>query len=219
MNKIASKRIFESVGIPTPRFEIINADNDLVSEAEKILGSIGLPLVTKPVNEGSSLGVTIVRKAKDLVDTIRGLVTEFGGGFAERFIDGMNCTVGILGWGAGTRALPILELVPKREFYDYEAKYQKGMTEFIIPARLPPSVYKRTQEVALRAHHSLGCHGFSRVDIMVDQNGTPWVHDVNTIPGLTDLSDLPAEAEACGISYDEMILEILESALHREDAP
>jgi D-alanine-D-alanine ligase len=124
----------------------------------------------------------------------------------------MSVTVGILGWDDNIRALPILELVPKKEFYDYEAKYTAGMTEFVIPARLDKDVYKHVQQVAIKAHTSLGCYGFSRVDIIVDDKGVPYVHDVNTIPGLTDVSDLPACAAADGMSYDELIFEMLCSA-------
>jgi len=119
-----------------------------------------------------------------------------------------------LGTNENLRALPVLELVPKREFYDYEAKYTKGMTEFIIPAQLSPELTAKVQEVGLLAHRALGCHGMLRVDIMIDlAEEQPYVTDVNTIPGLTDLSDLPAEAEADGMTYDELILEIFSSAI------
>jgi D-alanine-D-alanine ligase len=134
---------------------------------------------------------------------------------AERFIQGMNVTVGILGCGSKARALPVLELVPKNEFYDYQAKYTGGMTEFHVPARLPGSIYAKTQQVTLKAHQALGCHGWSRVDAIVDRSGTVYVLEVNTSPGMTDLSDLPAEAKAEGLEYDHLVLEILDSARKR----
>jgi len=123
--------------------------------------------------------------------------------------------VGVLGSGAGCRALPVLELVPKNEFYDYQAKYTPGMTEFHVPARLPGAVYRKVQETAVAAHRTLDCRGWSRVDAIVDRAGTPFVLEVNTLPGMTDLSDLPAEAAAEGMSYDQLALEILDSALTR----
>jgi D-alanine-D-alanine ligase len=121
----------------------------------------------------------------------------------------------LLGIEENRRALPVLELVPKREFYDYEAKYTEGMTEFIIPARLSDSLTEQVQEVALKTHQAIGCWGVSRVDMLVDTDGQPYVMEINTLPGLTDLSDLPAQAAAAGISYDELIYEILASAQTR----
>jgi D-alanine-D-alanine ligase len=213
MDKVASKRIFDACGIPTPKYYTFNSNNGLSRECEEILKNFDLPVVAKPTSEGSSIGVTIIKEGKDIFNVIESLIAEFKDAFIEEFIAGTEVTVGILGCGDDTQALPILELVSKNEFYDYEAKYTKGMTEFIIPARLPKQVYDKTQEVALKAHLALGCHGFSRVDIMVGKTGIPYVHDVNTIPGLTDLSDLPACAKAVGINYDELIMKMLYSSI------
>jgi D-alanine-D-alanine ligase len=213
MNKVASKRIFDALNIPTPKYVVINQFEDLGRQAEKIRGRFPLPLVVKPVAEGSSLGVTIVKSGEELEPVIRKTVERFGEVFVEEHIHGTEVTVGILGVGASVQALPILELVPKSEFYDFEAKYTKGQTEFVIPARLPKLLYEEAQRTALAAHHALGCHGVSRVDIIVSPDGVPFVHDVNTIPGMTELSDLPAEAQVAGISYDELVVRILESAL------
>ena len=124
----------------------------------------------------------------------------------------MEITVGIVGVGAGVRALPVLELVPQNEFYDYEAKYTDGMTAFFLPARLTDDVTAEVKSMALRAHAALGCHGVSRVDMIVTPDGHPFITEINTLPGLTDLSDLPAQARTAGVSYDELILEILNSA-------
>lgn len=215
MNKVASKRIFEAGGIPTPPFKPIEEKERVDEECGWILKEMGLPLVAKPVAEGSSLGVEIVRRAEDLIEIVNRIIQTYGDAFVEKFIQGHQVTVGILGVGKETQALPILELIPKREFYDYKAKYTKGLTDFIIPAPLKENVYEETQRVALKAHQILGCHGFSRVDIIVGEDDVPYVHDVNTIPGLTETSDLPAQARASGISYDELILRMLESAIRR----
>jgi D-alanine-D-alanine ligase len=109
----------------------------------------------------------------------------------------------------------VLELVPKREFYDYEAKYTKGMTDLICPARIPEEAAGRAQEVAVRAHKACGCHGLSRVDMHHDSQGRVWVHEINSVPGLTETSDVPAEARAAGMDYGDLVEEILESALVR----
>jgi D-alanine-D-alanine ligase len=212
MNKIASKRVWQAVGIPTPKYLHIDASNGLKSEIEKIRKSFPMPLVVKPVSEGSSLGVSIVKNEKELDDVIARTVKEFDDVFVEEFIKGQEVTVGILGKGKDVQALPILELAPKNEFYDFQAKYTAGMTDFILPARLSKPVYELTQRIALQAHKAVGAYGFSRVDIIVSPDHTPYVHEINTIPGMTDRSDLPAEAAHAGISFDDLVIRILESA-------
>jgi D-alanine-D-alanine ligase len=212
MHKGYSKKIFREQGIPTPEFIWADGNTDPAQSAQQAVDELGLPLIVKPLEEGSSIGVSIVKNQKDAVATFKKMHRKYGGLIAERFISGMNITTGILGCGKKVRALPILELVPKNEFYDFQAKYTKGMTEFIIPARLPGSLYRKAQETALAAHNALGCRGWSRVDAIVDRAGTSYILEVNTLPGMTDLSDLPAEAKVAGISYDEVVLEILDSA-------
>ena len=212
MHKGYSKKIFKEQGIPTPEFLWIDRGDDPARSAQQAQEELGLPLIIKPLEEGSSIGVSIVKNHREAVSGFKKLHRKYGGLIAERFISGMNITTGILGNGQKAKALPILELVPKNEFYDFQAKYTKGMTEFIIPARLPGSLYRRAQETALAAHHTLGCHGWSPVDGIVDRAGTPYILEVNTLPGMTDLSDLPAEAKVAGISYDEVVLTILNSA-------
>ncbi len=212
MNKVASKRIFQAMGIPTPQYLSIDGNRSITDQCEKIRRIFPFPLVVKPTSEGSSLGVSIVKEDEDLEKVVSETVEKFKDVFIEEYIKGKEVTVGILGRGEDLAALPVLELKPKAEFYDYKAKYSKGGTEFILPARLPKNLYKHTQEVALRAHRSVGCYGVSRVDIIVSGNHTPYVHEVNTIPGMTDASDLPAEAQCAGISFDELVVKILESA-------
>jgi D-alanine-D-alanine ligase len=171
------------------------------------------PLVVKPHSEGSSLGVTIVKDPAKLESIVAGTVKKFKNVFIEEFIKGKEVTVGVIGVGKDITALPILELRPKNEFYDFEAKYSDGGTEFILPAKLPKDLYKDVQNMALKAHKALGCHGVSRVDMIIPKDHTIYVHEVNTIPGMTDKSDLPAEAANAGISFDELVVRILESAL------
>jgi D-alanine-D-alanine ligase len=211
MNKLASKRVFDALGIPTPRYIEIDAASDVKKEAKRIWKTFPSPFVLKPTSEGSSLGVVLVKKEDDFEEILERSVAEFKDVFVEEYVKGKEVTVGILGTGKDLLPLPVLELVPRNEFYDYHAKYTAGMTEFVLPAKLSRPVYKKTQEVALAAHRALGCYGVSRVDIIV-KDQVPYVHDVNTIPGMTDRSDLPAEAAHCGISFDELVVRILESA-------
>jgi D-alanine-D-alanine ligase len=215
MHKIYSKKIFQQEGIATPEYCWIKPDEDPKQGAQEAIDLLDLPLVIKPPEEGSSLGVTIAKSESQAVKDIAAVHKKYGQVMAERFIEGMNVTVGMLGCGPAARALPVLELVPKNEFYDYHAKYTSGMTEFHVPARLPGNLYKKTQQATLAAHHALGCHGWSRVDAIVDRSGTVYILEVNTAPGMTDLSDLPAEAKADGLEYDQVVLEILDSARRR----
>ena len=212
MNKLAAKRIFDAVGIPTPRYMEINARTDIAAQAEKIKRIFPFPLVVKPVSEGSSLGVSIIKKEDDLERTLAKTVKEYKDIFVEEFIKGREVTVGVIGKDEGLQALPVLELVPRKDFYDFEAKYTSGLTQFILPARLPKPLYEKVQATALQAHEALGCYGVSRVDIIVSADHIPYVHEVNSIPGMTEHSDLPAEAAHAGITFDELVVKILESS-------
>lgn len=212
MNKLAAKRIFDAVGIPTPRFIEINSRTDIAAQADRIKRIFPFPLVVKPVSEGSSLGVSIIKKEDDLERTLVKAIKEYQDIFVEEYIKGKEVTVGIIGRDEDLQALPVLELVPRKDFYDFEAKYTSGMTQFILPARLPGPLYEKVQATALKAHLALGCYGVSRADIIVSQDHVPYVHEVNSIPGMTEHSDLPAEAAHAGITFDELVVKILASA-------
>lgn len=212
LNKAYSKMIFQVSSIRTPDYCLIGKDENSQGAEKKVLEKVGIPLVLKPTTEGSSIGVKFIRSEQSLRENLGNHQREFGNLIAERLKEGMCATVGILGCSKETRALPVLELVPEGEFYDYKAKYTEGMTEFIIPARLKDAVYEETQELALQSHHALGCHGFSRVDMVIEKNEVPFVLEVNSIPGMMHLSDLPAEAKHEGMDYDDLIIEILKSA-------
>ena len=216
MNKVMTKRVLSTTNIPTPSYLAVDSEADLVEPCDEAADRLGLPLVIKPTSEGSSIGVSIVKEISELKRIAHKTQYDFGDIFFEQYIQGKEITVGLLGVKQDLRALPVLELVPKRDFYDYEAKYTEGMTEFILPARISDPLTKRVQEIAVNTHKAIGCWGASRVDMLVDADGEPYVMELNTLPGLTELSDLPAQAEASGISYEELILEILASAAKRE---
>ncbi len=207
MDKIISKYIFESRGIPTPPYYY-----EKEIDVDKIIEKLSLPVVIKPRAEGSSVGVFIVENRAELVKKIKTIRNKYPDIFFEKYIPGMMATCGIL----NEVPLPILEIVPrKKKFYDYKSKYTKGMTEYIVPARIPEEQYKKTQAIALAAHQAIGAYGFSRVDFVFDFDHTPYVLEVNTIPGLLPESNLPLEARAIGLNYDELIFEILKTALIR----
>ncbi|MFA4858945.1 MAG: D-alanine--D-alanine ligase [Candidatus Margulisiibacteriota bacterium] len=212
MDKVAAKKIFLASNIATPKFMTVDPHNLNGSTAE-IIRTLTFPIVVKPHSEGSSLGVTVVKTPADLARVISETQKKYTDVFVEEFIAGTEVTVGIIGCGQNLRALPILELLPKNEFYDFESKYTPGMTDFVLPARLPEKIYKETQQIALRAHLALGCRGVSRVDILVKGGREPYVTEINSSPGMTDQSDLPAEAREAGMTFDQLVLEILQSAL------
>lgn len=217
MNKLQTKRIFKSLGLPTPKsISLRNSHKiNLSASKETILREIGFPLVVKPNDEGSSIGVEIVSEEAQLEKALENS-KEFGNLLIEEYIPGKAVTVGILGTGSESFPLPILELrVKSRKFYDYEAKYTEGLTEFVIPAEIPKETTKRLQDSAIKAHRALECKGFSRVDAVVGKDGEFYLLEVNTIPGMTEISDLPAEAKAINISYDEVVLWLLKSAYEK----
>ena len=210
MDKIITKRLFEYAQIPKPDYVYVPKNESIIKSVQLIKKKLRFPVILKPCTEGSSVGCVIIDKPRMLFKEIEKARRKFGDIFVERFIDGMIATVGII----GQRVLPILELVPKRQrFYDFKAKYTKGETEFIVPARLPKKLYHNIQELALKAHNIIGAKGFSRVDMMI-YNNKPYFLEVNTLPGMTELSDLPIQAKSVGISYDKLVLEILKSVFN-----
>jgi len=215
LDKVRTKQLLRGVGLPTPDYVWTDAPSDGPRVADEALRDLGLPSVVKPVREGSSLGVTVAHSEDELRAAVGEVLTEYGNVLVEAFCDGTEITVGILGYGSARRALPVLELVPHTEFYDYQAKYTKGLTELVCPARIPDAAARQAQQVALRAHEACDCHGLSRVDMHHDSQGRLWVHEINSVPGLTETSDVPAEARAAGLSYEELIEEILKSAVPR----
>ncbi len=215
MNKVQTKRLLQAAGLPTPDFIYIDSGDQLPPSAAKALSILGLPVVTKPISEGSSVGVSIPKTDQELRQALEQLIEDYGEALIEKFVDGTEITVGMLGVGPRLRALPVLELVPHKEFYDYQAKYTEGMTELIAPARISAAHTAEAQQAALAAHKLLGLCGISRVDMHLDSQGQVWIHELNSVPGLTELSDVPAAAKADGMSYDQVILEILASATTR----
>ena len=213
MNKVATKKIVRHGGVPTPDFYELGDTEDAAEAARRAEALLGLPVMVKPVEEGSSLGVTKCADVAQMAEAFREGRPRFGRMFAEGFVSGVEITVGVVQRGDTLDVLPILELVPKNEFYDYEAKYTEGMTEFILPARLSTAVGAEVARLSVASFRSVGCRGYARVDFMVASDDTPYFTELNTLPGMTDLSDLPAQAKAAGITYEQLVETILHSAV------
>ena len=210
MDKWRTKLVWQSSGIPTPRSELLSRDSDMHAVATRL----GLPLMVKPANEGSSIGMTKVKTASALAEAYALAANYDRVVIAEAFIDGVELTAGIL----GDKPLPLIKLETPREFYDYEAKYQANDTRYLIPCGLPPDAERIVQDEALFAFQALGCRGWGRVDVMLDRSGKPYFLEVNTLPGMTDHSLVPMAARHAGLSFEDLCLRILELARLEEGA-
>jgi D-alanine-D-alanine ligase len=204
MDKLRTKLLWRACGIPTPDAEVLDANADFKAVAARL----GTPLMVKPVNEGSSIGMSKVHAAGALEEAYALAVNYDRMVLAEKFIEGAELTAGIL----GDEALPLIRLETPREFYDYQAKYIADDTRYLIPSGLPPAREREIQALCLKAFRALGCSGWGRVDLMLDAAGDPWLLEVNTAPGMTDHSLVPMAARAAGLSYEDLCMKILEGA-------
>lgn len=210
MDKIASRKILAGEGLRVPKYKTV--DKISYNTDWKIGNNLCLPLVIKPATHGSSIGLSIIDKEEDLK---KGVVLAFRFDeniIIEEYIKGRELTVGIL----DDEALPVIEIIPKRAFFDFQAKYQPGLTDYIVPAQLDREITKKVKTLALSAHKLLGCFGCSRVDMILDTNNLPFVLEVNTIPGLTLTSLLPKAAKILGIEFDELCLKLIKLAYEKE---
>lgn len=203
MHKGVSKKIFESYGIPTPDFTIVDS-----ADIDRQTVSFPVPCVVKPADGGSAIGVNIVKKKSDLKRALRNSAKYSSQVLIEKWVKGTEVTASVL----GTEVLPLIEIIPKTSFYDFRAKYEKGMSDHIIPAGISPSAANCVRDTALKVHRALRCRGFSRVDFIVDNSDKPWVLELNSIPGMTQTSLFPEAARAAGLSFSEMLLEIIRSS-------
>jgi D-alanine-D-alanine ligase len=211
MDKPRSKETFSARGIPVPR-AVFRRDEEIPAFCDRARSDLGLPLVLKPCDQGSSLGVRILREEVELVPAAEAILSQFRSVFAEEYIPGRELTVGILRIDGEEKALPAVEILPTKTFFDYEAKYTEGASELVAPAPLPARTAARVAETALLAHRTLSCYGFSRVDLRLAEDGTPYVLEVNTLPGMTEHSLLPRAAEAAGIPLSCLVDRMLASA-------
>ena len=204
MDKVRTKRMWQAEDLPTAPYQVLDKDTDFNAAAKKL----GVPLFVKPASEGSSVGMSKVKRAGDLEEAFALAVNYDPVVIAEKFIDGPELTVAIV----GERVLPVIKIETPREFYDYEAKYIANDTRYLIPSGLPAAKEKQLQALALKAFQSLGCRGWARVDVMLDKRGRAYLLEINTSPGMTDHSLVPMAAKAVGISYEDLCVRILEMA-------
>jgi len=208
MDKVLTKTLLAQSGMPVPR-GFVRAQHD---RRKPLPGGFTLPLVVKPVSQGSTLGITIVRQARHLQKALDAAFVYGPVALMEEYIGGREVTVGIL----NDRPLPVVEIIPRGGFYDFAAKYTPGASVYKAPAPLPGRTATRLQALALQAHRRLGCRGATRVDFRLDRTGRPFILELNTVPGMTETSLLPMAAKAAGLSYEDMVEAILESAIARE---
>jgi len=224
MDKVVAKHELRAAGLPTPdfyafsqaAFEELGAGRALPALEERL----DFPIVVKPAAQGSALGIKFARTAADVPGAIVAAFSYDTKVLLERYVQGRELAVSVIDGPDGPEALPVVEAIPHEEdFYDFEARYEIGRTRFVCPADLSPELTARAQELALAAYATLGCSGFARVDLLLeDGSGELALLEANAIPGLTDTSLLPLAAEAAGISFEDLIARIVELAVARAPA-
>lgn len=210
MDKLRSRQLFAERGLRVPACLVTHRHDPRPADAGDV--PFPLPWVIKPVHQGSSIGLSIIDCA-DMLGAALACAFSFDQSvLVEEYVPGRELTVGIL----GDRALPVVEIVSRNRFFDYQAKYQSGLTEYIVPARLDERTAERVRQAALEAHRALGCAGYSRVDLILDETGQPRILELNSIPGMTRTSLLPRAAREEGIAFDQLCLRLLHSAYEKE---
>lgn len=204
MDKLKTKQIWLSMGLPTPEFYIIDSEQS----CEKALEALDLPLFIKPVLEGSSIGLSKVEKKEELLPAWKRAQQCGGTVIAERWIEGDEYTAAIL----DDHVLPMIKLETTHKFYDYDAKYNAHDTQYICPCGLPEDIESKFAELARKAFNAVDASAWGRVDFIVDHNNQPWLIEINTVPGLTSHSLVPMAAKQAGISFDELVVKILTMA-------
>jgi D-alanine-D-alanine ligase len=208
MNKPAAKQMYASAGLSVPAYAVV--ERGFSVEVGPLVQQLGLPLVIKPVNAGSSIGMSIVRDADDLATALSKAFEHDSAAMVERFVQGTEITVGVLG-NEPLEALPVIEIIPGQdyEFFDYTAKYTPGATREICPARIDAETARRAQQYAQTAHRALRCKGYSRTDMIIS-GADIFVLETNTIPGMTPTSLFPQAAQAAGISFGQLLDRLIE---------
>ncbi|MCS7149970.1 MAG: D-alanine--D-alanine ligase [Caldimicrobium sp.] len=210
MHKGIAKSIYELAGLPVPKGRVFGKDNSL-DEMREFVKTLGLPMIVKPAMQGSSIGLSLVKRIEDLPQAIEVAFSQDKEILLEEYIQGREMTVGIL----GEEALPVVEIVPKADFFNYETKYTPGMAEEICPARIGFDLTSKAQDYALRAHKALYLRHYSRTDLILKE-GEFFVLETNTIPGMTETSLLPLAAKVAGYSFKSLIAKLIELALEED---
>lgn len=211
MNKGYSKIMYDKADIPIIPGMALNVNDQI--DLDEIKSITGIPCVVKPATEGSSLGLRIVKEEKELQEALDYVFSVDEDILVEKFVAGTETTVAVLG-NEELEVLPIIEIVPlAADTYDFESKYAPGGCEHVIPARIDDEIALKLRDLAKKAHHALGCHGVSRTDFIIDEEGSPWILETNTIPGMTATSLLPDTARVAGYTFPELCTKLVEYAL------
>jgi len=211
MNKNVSKQILNYHGLPTPSFQSFKSTEEEISSIKNQI-NISLPFVVKPSEEGSTIGISIVKKEDEINSALSAAFKCSSEIIIEKFIKGRELTAAVI----DGKPLPLIEIVPKSGFYDYQSKYTNGATEYIVAPAMDKNLETKIQELAVKAYHALHCCGVARVDFILDEEKNPSILEINTIPGMTENSLLPKAAKKAGISFDNLVEKILFGAtLHK----
>ena len=209
MDKVYTKRIWTTHGLPTPGFALARSGADVLEATRRY----GLPLAVKPSREGSTIGFTKVVSEDQCAAAYEIARRPDDDVLCEQFVDGRELTIAIIGSGTEARALPVIEIVAPAGNYDYQTKYFRDDTRYVCPADLPEALSARIRDIALRSFHALGCEGWARADVMLRRaDDEPFLLEINTSPGMTGHSLVPMAAKAEGISYEDLCVRILETA-------
>lgn len=208
MDKVMTKRVWLEAGLPTPGYRVLTD----ASEVNAAALALGLPLMMKAPHEGSTLGIVKATEVAELSKAYAVAAQYDELVLAEQFVAGRELTVALLGRGKDTRALPVIEIVAPQGNYDYQHKYFSDDTQYLCPAPLEQTLAAEIAEICVKAYRVLGCEGWGRADLMLDQNNRPWLLEMNTSPGMTGHSLVPMAAKAIGMSYPELCMQILKDA-------
>jgi len=216
INKVLTKKIVSFEGIPTAPFTIIKKTEFITSELriKDLIENIGLPLVIKAATQGSSIGTYIVKDAAAVPKAIEAAFEYDPEVLVEKFIEGTEVTSAVVG-NENPEVLPLIEITSENEFYDFESKYTPGMCAHIIPARVEQSVQDRIADLSRVIYKTLNCRGCARIDFMIDKSGQPFMLEVNTIPGMTEMSLVPDAARAAGMSFEQIVDKIVQLGLEQ----
>jgi D-alanine-D-alanine ligase len=218
MDKVLTKHILRGEGLPTPPFHAFNdaafREMGAKDALEIIARELGLPIVVKPAAQGSALGINFAADTRDLPRAMVSALSFDRKVLLETYVPGRELAVSLLEQEGKLQALPVVEAIPRSEhaFYDFESRYTPGETRFVVPAELDPAVNREVERVARATFQALGCRGFGRVDMILDEAGIPWVLELNTIPGLTETSLMPLAAEAAGLDFGDLVEAVVRTA-------
>ncbi|MBG6070889.1 MULTISPECIES: D-alanine--D-alanine ligase [unclassified Polaromonas] len=213
IDKVMTKRVLLSENLPTPRYVLLRRGGYSAAEVNAVADTLGLPLIVKPAREGSSLGLTKVTERADMAAAVALAEKMDADILCEQFVSGDEVTCPVLGTGAQARALPVIRIVAPEGNYDYQNKYFTDTTQYLVPCGLPDGEEQAIQQLVLQAFRTLNCRGWARADVMIDQaTRKPYLLEINTSPGMTGHSLVPMSARAAGISYEDLCVQLLQTA-------